>query len=113
MPSGLTPRVITILVLQEVGEERVSQDQKWGVQNHDDMTWTAILAEEMGEAAQAALEARPGPPPSDVDIREEDVYEISPGVYNTAEEQILRDELIQTAAVAVAWIEAIDRRNTY
>lgn len=78
-------------MLVEVRRERTRQHDKWGEQNHDDGWWTAILAEEVGEAAQAALQAHF---PDDGSKTLDD----------------LREELIQVAAVAVAWIEAIDRR---
>ena len=104
-------------VLSEVAEERRRQDQKWGEQNHPDtdwfssqaqcvdldlpfecdikelnadavvegkLTWVHILAEEFAEAAAAAC---------DKPVAE------------------LRKELIQVAAVAVAWVECIDRKN--
>lgn len=35
--------------------ERENQDEKWGEQNHSPILWTAILTEEVGEFAQAAL----------------------------------------------------------
>lgn len=97
-------------VLAEVRAERAAQDHKWGEQNHPDHphtgpsadawaalvtllesearaslhrgpTWAAILLEEVGEALQEDDPAR------------------------------LRAELVQVAAVAVAWVEAIDRRG--
>lgn len=77
-------------VLGEVVAERERQNDKWGVQNHDNGWWTAILVEEVGEAAQAALQARFG------------------GRYT---EDDLRMELVQVAAVAVQWVECIDRRR--
>ena len=79
-----------------VDAERARQDAKWGEQNHDDFTWMAILAEEVGEVAKAALHHNGD----------------EPGV--TASEATLshlREELVQVAAVAVAWLEAIDRRK--
>ena len=69
-------------VLQEVSNERVRQDAKWGEQNHAIPLWVMIAVEEMGEAAQAGLQ----------------------GKY-----QEYRQELIQLAAVAVAAVEAFDR----
>ena len=39
-------------VLEEVQEERVRQDEKWGAQHHDPLTWLMILAEEVGEVAE-------------------------------------------------------------
>lgn len=75
--------------------ERQHQEEKWGQQDHEDYWWIAILGEEFGEAAKEVAEQR---------ITEGDII-------GTTEEQMLRDELVQTAAVALAWIEAIDRRN--
>lgn len=71
-------------ILHEISAERRHQDAKWGSQRHlDDTYWATILGEEFGEACQDALEANPVG---------------------------LREELIQVAAVAVAWIEALDYR---
>jgi hypothetical protein len=53
--------------------------------------WNAILSEEVGESAQEVLTLEWG-------------EEAGGGHGN------LREELVQVAAVAVAWIEAIDRR---
>lgn len=72
-----------------VGNERVRQDMKWGVQDHDDFTWLAVLTEEVGESAQCALH---------------DNF----GGHHSGE---LRAEVVQVAAVAIAWIEALDRRG--
>lgn len=70
-------------VMANVATERARQKKKWGQQDHDDGKWALILMEEVGEAAQASLEATP---------------------------LNLRAELVQTAAVVVAWVEALDRR---
>jgi hypothetical protein len=92
-------------VFDQLAAERASQDGKWGEQNHPDgtsltlestadvyrrdadraaklgtITWAHILREEMAEAMAETDAAK------------------------------LRAELIQVAAVAVNWIEAIDRR---
>ena len=97
-------------VLAEVAAERDRQDARWGEQNHQDLpvgppwntwsllgaaiealsrdqlhrgaTWAPILMEEVGEAFQARSRDQ------------------------------LRAELVQVAAVAVSWVEAIDRRPT-
>jgi len=85
--------MIDYSVLNEVGDERFRQDQKWGVQNHIQIAWLAILAEEFGEAAKEVneLHFRPvGPTPN-------------------SQTRKLRAELIQVAAVAVAMIESLDR----
>lgn len=71
----------------DVLKERLRQDEKWGEQNHLPETWLAILMEEMGETAQAVLHARDGA------IRWEHY----------------RNELVQTAAVALAALECFDR----
>lgn len=77
-------------VLDEVLAERTRQNTKWGEQNHSLMVWLGILAEEFGEAAK--------------DINE---YHFRVGDVNK-----VRLELIQTAAVAVAMVEYIDRNIT-
>ncbi len=78
-------------VLASVMHERLQQDEKWGVQNHSDLAWLAVLAEEFGEAAQVVVESSVPP-----DARP------SPN---------LERELVQVAAVAIAWIECIRRRK--
>ena len=55
----------TSKVLVAVHEERVHQDKKWGVQEHEPERWFTILLEELGEAAKAKVAAfldafRPG-----------------------------------------------------
>ena len=72
-------------VYEQIMEERARQDYKWGgepgVDRFDQSTYAAVLGEEFGEACKEWLER---------DIRR------------------LREELVQVAAVAVAWIEEID-----
>lgn len=72
-------------ILAEVNTERDRQDEKWGgipgTDRRDDHTYAAVLGEEFGEACQAWLER---------------------------DTEALRKELVQTAAVAVAWIEELD-----
>ena len=80
-PANRTKRV-----LAEEGTERVRQDVKWGGlpgidRVHGDGHYGLVLGEEFGEACESALEG-------DMDN--------------------LRAELIQIAAVAVAWIEEVD-----
>lgn len=104
-PSTLSPRQRLCI---EVLAERAKQDTKWGEQNHDSvhkgatglianakqarafcdrmfmektMAWEDIAVEELAEAIDAK---------------------------NDAER---RGELVQLAAVVVAWIECIDRRT--
>ena len=72
-------------IFWEVDYERDRQDAKWGgipgVERRDDHTYPAVLTEEVGEACQAWLER---------------------------DTRALREELVQVAAVAVAWIEELD-----
>jgi NTP pyrophosphatase (non-canonical NTP hydrolase) len=90
---------ITERVLVEVGWERERQDAKWGEQNHDLPTYLAILTEEVGEVAEAVLEHRfPG-----------QAEKYSAVEVETARLCVVRDELVQVAAVAVAMIERVDR----
>lgn len=70
-------------------KEREWQDARWGVQNHDPITWSAILTEECGEFAQAALHHK----------------------FGGHAAVSLRKEAVQVAAVAVAIIECLDRNS--
>lgn len=68
-------------IAEDIRAERARQLDLWGPQSHGPDRWCVILAEEFGEAARA-------------------VYESDP--------EALREELVQVAAVAVAWIEDLD-----
>lgn len=71
-----------IVWIELIQDERARQDAKWGAdQHHDPHLWTTILAEEFGEVARAVLE------------------------HDAAG---LRAELVQVAAVCVAWLESGD-----
>ncbi|SHT53877.1 Uncharacterised protein [Mycobacteroides abscessus subsp. abscessus] len=91
-------------VLDEVVAERVRQHDKWGEQNHPDGTKLryerhAILAKALVErhAANGTI--------TYADILWEEVTE----AFAETDKARLRAELIQVAAVAVAWVEKIDR----
>lgn len=73
--------------IQSVRMERARQDEKWGVQNLSPDTWLTVLAEEVGELAQAILHTR----------------------FGGNQSGRSREEAVQVAAVAVAIVEAIDR----
>lgn len=73
--------------IEDVVEERIRQEAKWGEQNHDPFTYLAILSEEVGELAQAALHARFG-------------GSKAAGLY---------EEAVHTAAVALAIVECLRR----
>lgn len=70
-------------IIDQILQERKRQDLKWGTpQSYSDNYWLGILMEEVGEAAKNAIE------------------------FSNPE-----DELIQVAAVALAWIEDIRWRR--
>ena len=81
---------MTDKVLQDINKEKDRQDQIWGEQNHHPMEWLPILGEEYGEACKAVLE----------------VFFNSTKNYSH-----YREELIHTAAVAIAAIESLDRKT--
>jgi NTP pyrophosphatase (non-canonical NTP hydrolase) len=71
-------------LMQEIADERIRQDAKWGEQNHYPARWVTILVEEVGEMAKAILN--------------EDLAHT-------------RKELVQVAAVAIAMLESLDRNE--
>lgn len=70
--------------LAAIDMERNSQDSIWGEQNHPNLFWLSLLAEEFGEVAR--------------DINDKNLENI-------------KSEIVQTAAVCVAWLECIERNN--
>lgn len=101
------PTPSTEAVCVEVWDERLRQDQRWGEQNHPDGT---NLAEDTSRADRVK-ELNDYYVKSDTltwrDILLEEVYE----AFAESDPDRLREELVQVAAVAVAWVEAIDRRQ--
>ena len=71
-------------ILDQISGERLRQDELWGTQDHNDGKWMIILMEEIGEAAK-------------------DIYE------NKQENADI--ELVQCAAVIVAWLESRYRQR--
>jgi len=78
-------------VIELIVGERIRQDVKWGEQNHPDLYWLGILMEEVGEVAKAVIEKA-------ANVREE-----------KCAKEVVHLELVQVAAVAVAWLECIER----
>jgi hypothetical protein len=105
----------TARVLGEVADERTRQDAKWGEQNHPDGTGSAIpWPLFVGDGTAAANRAREltdrrakAGTVTFRDILTEEAAE----AYAESDPAKLRAELIQIAAVACAWAEAIDRRT--
>lgn len=102
-------------VLAEIADERVRQDQKWGEQNHPDGTgphniWPRLFRLPMDRSAgvakgQVDFDAEMGRS-TYAGILLEEVFE----AMAESDPQALRVELVQVAAVAAQWVEAIDRR---
>ena len=85
----------TSSVLKEVKAERARQDAKQGQQNHEPVKYFAILSEEFGEVAKEVVEY---------------TFAVSKEGQLTRMKN-MREELVQTAAVAVAMIESLDRNE--
>jgi hypothetical protein len=92
-------------VLRDVLAERVAQDHRWGRQDHPDGTGNADLRV-AAEQARAACQRAAGD--GSLTWRHILTEEVAEAFAEPDIEQV-RSELIQVAAVAVAWIEAIDR----
>lgn len=110
-------------VLAEVQAERASQEAKWGEQNHPDGTGPALDATFDDHEPYALMLAEHNTDLARIATRRCDAYHrVGRGTWEhiLTEEWAealacddpdeLRDELLQVAAVAVAWVEAIDRR---
>ncbi len=87
----------TVAVLNEILAERSEQLALWGEQGHDDLRWHAILTEEVGEVAKELCGFF------------ESVQSGRSTVAVSLHLARLKRELIQVAAVAVAWIENLNR----
>lgn len=83
------PEESTLRILTQVLDERMRQDQKWGQQNHSPEGWMIILVEEIGEASKSIC----------------DFY------FKKKPYEDIRKELVQSAAVCVAFIESLDRNR--
>jgi hypothetical protein len=106
----------TVPVLAEVRAERARQDARFGRQDHPDGTGPGRdnlvrLAYTIGEAADAARQATDRAlsrgEVTFAQILAEEAFE----ALAETDPARLRAELIQVAASAVCWIEAIDRRT--
>ena len=104
----MTIKSLTPLVLDRVDIERFRQDQKWGEQNHPDGTggcsqqyWAGVARRDCDRAfAEGRGTYR--------HILEEEVAE----ALAESDPEKLKAELIQVAAVAVAWVEKLIREET-
>lgn len=93
-------------IIEELIAERVRQEVKWGEQNHRDGTQADYL--QAATIAKYICErARKEGRMTWYHILNEEVQE----AFCETDPAALRAELIQVAAVAIAWIGCIDRRQ--
>lgn len=97
------------VVLQDIADERDRQLIKWGPQSHPDGTEDTANARELRDMYRAHCDRMAKNPATDswLNILREETYEAFAEVGAAS----LRKELVQAAAVAVAWIEDIDSRR--
>ena len=103
----MSTRIFTSIVIHEVYAERVAQETKWGEQNHPDGTGGRGRVASANAARIACQSSAERGEVTFLDILAEEVAE----AFAETDPELLREELIQVAAVAVAWIESIDRRT--
>ncbi len=108
-------------ILIEIDSERDRQDEKWGEQNHPDGTginwmdqitpafgWSENPSEHTANLAKRSTNrAAKNGKLTFLQILLEEVAE----AFAETDTKKLRTELIQVAAVAAQWVEAIDRRE--
>ena len=99
-PAGKT------YVLREVLHERHMQDAKWGEQDHPNGTSGHNFKREADHARRACNKAAQNGTVTWFHILREEFWE----AMSETDDKRLRAELIQVAAVATAWVEAIDRK---
>ncbi|MFC9429290.1 NUDIX hydrolase [Streptomyces sp. NPDC056987] len=93
-------------VLAEIAGERRRQDDKFGTQNHPDGTGLPVYQHSARRYRDHADRAAASGTLAWRDVLQEEVHE----ALAESDPVRLRAELVQVAAVAAAWIEAIDRR---
>lgn len=113
-------------MLAFVGMERVRQNQKWGVQRHPDVDPLLVNLADMPLARATAM-ARMYGVPTATEAKEmcEEAFKVGAGTYahilneehseaieaaTIGTDEELLTELIQVAAVAVAWAEQVAER---
>lgn len=107
-PATGNPSVVTDRVLSEVLAERIRQDGRFGEQNHRDGTGGPERQKSAELARRWCQDAFGSGYGTWSDVLAEEVAEANA----ERDPAKLRAELIQVAAVAIAWAEAIDRRSS-
>jgi NTP pyrophosphatase (non-canonical NTP hydrolase) len=95
-------------IFHEITNERRRQDQLFGVQDHADGTGHPDYVNAAHTARLTVATLNSFGAITWLSVLTEEVCE----AFAETDPDKLREELIQVAAVAVAWAEAIDRRNT-
>lgn len=97
---------IRLRIVGDLLKERLRQHHTWGVRHHPDGTGAAFA--QVAEAARSECQrlAAKGEATWQHVLREE-VYE----AFAETDPAKLRKELVEVAAVAIAWIEDIDTRE--
>lgn len=96
---------IQIGALNDIVRERLAQDEKWGRQNHPNGTGMLGDRERANSARHVCEVMFRNGMGSWRDILHEEVEE----AFAEHDPAKLREELIQVAAVALAWVENMDR----
>lgn len=105
--STINPDTAYSPVYGAIARERAAQDAKWGEQNHRDGTGGPGRRAAADDARDWTNHQAAEKTLCWIDILEEEVAEAAA----ESDPVELRAELVQIAAVAAAWIEAIDRRT--
>ena len=92
-------------IIRDLANERLRQDAKWGIQNHPNGTGMTVDRDRADKARHVCDVMFRSGMGSWRDILHEEVQE----AFAEHDPVKLREELIQVAAVALAWVENIDR----
>lgn len=95
-------------ILGDIASERDKQDAKWGPQSHQDGTGDPAMKAIADYAKKRCDQLFSEGKGTWGAILEEETRE----AFAESSPDLLRKELIQVAAVCVAWIEDLDRRQT-
>lgn len=106
-PAALLHPRITTLVADEVVAERARQDDRWGEQNHPDGTGSPAQIARSESTRRDCEAAAASDRLTWCDVLREEVAE----AFAESDPGLLRAELLQVAAVAMAWVEHLDRRG--
>lgn len=97
----------TEVVLDDIEHERERQDGKWGEQNHPNGTGGPVAIEHADYIRRQTDKAAEAGRLTWKDILDEETAE----AFAEDDPVKLREELVQVAAVAASWVEALDRRQ--